>query len=385
MVDQPPERPGKCQQQHGRAAREQQAPVQQCAHQPPDIPAPAGDLRRRQLRHEQIRQRVQQARGEEHHRQRHAVHDAVARERAVGRQAGAFEPARDEQVLQRRQRRARIGRHGQRQRHGEHPPRQVRHGVAAAAVFAPVECVHRRHQQQRHHVRARAASRDGGAALLQVAGGRKGQKPHHARDTHQLFEQVHERRLPHAAGGGEISVHDRRERDARQADACDAQRAHRARVADPEKAHGLGQKVHHRARAQAEKQRVARAPAHCPRDASAALEPHLLGDQARGGKADAGDGEGGKQHAHRHDELVQPDAGRADAPDDPRLKDEPDAAHHDRRAGHERGVDDEPAISVHARDLPTQFVPLYGAGAKNMPPDISRAAFRASFRCADLS
>ena len=50
------------------------------------------------------------------------------------------------------------------------------------------------------------------------------------------------------------------------------------------------------------------------------------------------------------------------------LKDEPDAAHHDRRAGHERGVDDEPAICVHARDLPTQFVPLYGAGGKNMPP-----------------
>ena len=103
-------------------------------------------------------------------------------------------------------------------------------------------------------------------------------------------------------------------RDARQADARDAQRAHRARVADPEKAHGLGQKIHHRARAQAKKQRVARAPAHCPRDARAALEPHFLGDQARGGKADAGDGEGGKQHAHRHDELVQPDAGRADAP-----------------------------------------------------------------------
>ena len=116
------------------------------------------------------------------------------------------------------------------------------------------------------------------------------------------------------------------------------------------------------------KQRVARTPAHRARDACAALEPHLLRDQARGSKADARDGEGCKQHAHRHDELVQPDAGRADAPDDPRLKDEPDAAHHDRRAGHERGVDDEPAICVHARDLPTQFVPLYGAGGKNMPP-----------------
>ena len=136
-------------------------------------PAPAGDLCRRQLRHEQICQRVQQARREEHHRQRHTVHDAVARERAVGRQAGAFEPARDEQVLQCRQRRARIGRHGQRQRHGEHPPRQVRHGVAAAAVFAPVERIHRRHQQQRHHVRARAACRDGGAALLEVTGAAK--------------------------------------------------------------------------------------------------------------------------------------------------------------------------------------------------------------------
>ena len=148
VVDQPPERPGKRQQQHGRAAREQQAPVQQRAHQPPDIPAPAGDLRRRQLRHEQICQRVQQARWEEHHRQRHAVHDAVARERAVGRQAGAFESARNEQVLERRERRARIRRHCQRQRHGEHPPRQVRHGFAAAAVFAPVEQIHCRHHQQ---------------------------------------------------------------------------------------------------------------------------------------------------------------------------------------------------------------------------------------------
>ena len=186
---------------------------------------------------------------------------------------------------------------------------------------------------------------------------------------------MHERRLPHAAGGGEIPVHDRRERDARQADARDAQRAHRARIADPEKAHGLGKKIHDRARAQAEKQRVARAPAHRTRDARAALQPHLLGDQARGGKADAGDGEGGKQHAYRQDKLVEPDAGRADAPDEPRLKDERDAAHHDRRAGHERGVDDEPAMCVHARDLPTQFVPLYGAETEKMPPDIRRTAF----------
>ena len=361
MVDQPSERPGKRQQQHGRAARKQQAPVQQRAHQPPDVPAPAGDLRRRQLRYEQIRQRIQQARREEHHRQRHAVHDAVARERAVGRQAGAFEPARDEQVLERRERRARIGRHRQRQRYGKHPPRQVRYGVAAAAIFAPVERVHRCHHQQRHCVCARTARRDGGAALLEITGGRKGQKPHHARDAHQLLDQMHERRLPHAAGGGEVPVHDRRERDARQADARDAQRAHRARVADPEKAHGLSQKIYQRARAQAEKQRIARAAAHRTRDARAALEPHLLGDQTRGGKADAGDGEGCKQHAHRQDELVEPDAGRADVPDEPRLKDERNAAHHDRRAGHERGVDDEPAMCVHARDLPTQFVPLYGA------------------------
>ena len=215
------------------------------------------------------------------------MHDAVARERAVGRQAGAFEPARDEQVLERRERRARIGRHCQRQRHGKHPPRQVRYGVAAAAVFAPVERVHRCHQQQRHRVCARTARRDGGAALLEIAGGRKGQKPHHARDAHQLLDQMHERRLPHAAGGGEVPVHDCRERDARQTDARDAQRAHRARVADPEKAHGLGQKIHHRTRAQAEKQRVARAPAHRARDARAALEPHLLRDQACGSKADA--------------------------------------------------------------------------------------------------
>ena len=296
------------------------------------------------------------------------MHDAVARERAVGRQAGAFEPARDEQVLERRERRARIGRHRQRQRHGKHPPRQVRYGVAAAAVFAPVERVHRCHHQQRHCVCARAARRDGGAALLEIAGGRKGQKPHHARDAHQLLDQMHERRLPHAAGGGEISVHNGRERDTRQADAGDAQRAYRARVTDPEKAHGLSQKVHHRARAQTEKQRVARAPAHRPRDARAALKPHLLGDQARGGKADAGDGEGCKQHAHRQDELVEPDTGRADVPDEPRLKDERNAAHHDRRAGHERGVDNESAMCVHARDLPTQFVPLYGAGKKKMPP-----------------
>ena len=209
MVDQPSERPGKRQQQHGRAAREQQAPVQQRAHQPPDVPAPAGDLCRRQLRHEQICQRIQQARREEHHRQGHAVHDAVARERAVGRQAGALEPARDEQVLERRERCACIGRHRQRQRHGKHPPCQVRYGVAAAAVFAPVERVHRCHHQQRHHVRARAARRDGGAALLEITGGRKGQKPHHARDAYQLLDQMHERRLPHAAGGGEVPVHDR--------------------------------------------------------------------------------------------------------------------------------------------------------------------------------
>ena len=68
------------------------------------------------------------------------------------------------------------------------------------------------------------------------------------------------------------------------------------------------------------------------------------------------------------DELVEPDAGRADVSDEPRLKDERNAAHHDRRAGHERGVDDESAMCVHARDLPTQFVPLYGAGKKKMPP-----------------
>ena len=233
MVDQLAELPGKHEQQRGRYRSEEQALVQQRLDHPPDLVCFARDLCRRQLRHQQLGQRVEQAGGKRDNRQRHALNDAVAGQRAVSGEARAFQPARDEQVLQRGQRRARVGRHGQRQRYAQHPPCQMRNGVSAAPVAPPVGRIDGCHQNERGNIRRYAARRYGGAVSLQIAAWRQVQKQHHAPDADELLDQMHCGGFPHAAAGGEVSAEHGRERDARQAQCRDLQREDGARVADP--------------------------------------------------------------------------------------------------------------------------------------------------------
>ena len=99
------------------------------------------------------------------------------------------------------------------------------------------------HQEDGKDVRPGPPERDGGAAALHVAACGMRQQQHDQRDAHELFRQMHGRGLSDAPAGREIPGDRGAERDTGHGQRRDAQREHGARIADPEKAERLGQKL----------------------------------------------------------------------------------------------------------------------------------------------
>ena len=153
--------------------------------------------------------------------------------------------------------------------------------------------------------------------------------------------------LPDPAAGGEVAGDGGAEGDAGHTPGRQPQTHHRAGISDPEKADGLCQQPQHCRRGQTEQGPVAQTAAHGPADAAAVVAAQLLGHQAGGGKADAGDGKGGAQVGDGADQLIQPDARRADAPHQPHLKGDADAAHQQGRAGEQGGIIDQALSGNH--------------------------------------
>ena len=135
----------------------------------------------------------------------HAVYRAVARERGVRAEAALLQPARDEQVLERRERAARVGADGEREGRLQQPGRQADALALAGAVAAAVPGVEGQHERAAEYVRARDARADGGAGELYVPLRHGGEQPRDEHHRGALLYKMHERGLPRPGRGGEIA------------------------------------------------------------------------------------------------------------------------------------------------------------------------------------
>ena len=311
------------------------------------VRAAALNLRLRQLRHDELRRSGHDARREEDDRQNHALYRPIACERPVGGVPCGFQPTRDEQVLQHRQRAARVGGHRQRQCNFKHPRRQALSAAALAVVPPPVVDIYRQHQRQRHDIRDNPPERYRRTAQLYILqrGARKAQR--HQRDTEKLFRQMHGARLPHTPARREVPRQRRAQRRARHTHRAQPQRAHRARIAYPQKAYRLCQRAEYQPRRHPEKQRVAHAAPHRRAYPRAVERTQFLGDEPRRRKAYAGHRKGHCQPRHRQHQLIKPYARRADPPHEPHLKRNAYTAHQQRHAREQKCVVYQPPFLNH--------------------------------------
>ena len=199
---------------------------------------------------------------------------------------------------------SRVGREGQRHRDAQHPGGQPSARRRVRVMPPPVEEIDQRHQNETQDIRRHAPKGDGGAAFFDIPGGNLAQKKRHQKNSAELLNEMDQRGLPHPPAGGEIARHGGAQGDAGHAHRREAKGAHCARVPDPEKTDGLGQLPENDRRGSAEKGPIGKTAPHRLSHAAVPLKPQLLGHEARGGKADAGDGKGGAEPRHRENELI---------------------------------------------------------------------------------
>ena len=245
------------------------------------------------------------------------------------------------------QRAAGIGGNGQGQGDFQHTDGQGSGSFALAVMPPPIQNIGQKHQDQAENICRQSPQGDGGTTSFYVPAGGQIQAESHQKDTGQLLDQVDQGGFPDPAAGSEVAGDGGAEGDAGHAPGGKPQAHDRAGVPDPEKADGLCQQPQHRRGGQAEQGSVAQAAAHGPADAAAVVAAQLLGHQAGGGKADAGDGKGGPQVGDGADQLIQPDARRADASHQPHLKGDADAAHQQGRTSEQGSIIDQALSGDH--------------------------------------
>ena len=147
---------------------------------------------------------------------------------------------------------------------------------------------------------------------------------------------MHYRRLPHPAAGGEVAGYGRAQRHHRHCEGHDAQRAHRACIAYPQKADHLRSASQKEKCRRSEHETVDKAAAHGGAYAVGTLMPELLGNEPRRRESHSRYGKGRAQN--RHDKLIKPYPGRAYASGKPHLKRHRDETHDKRGASQQCGI-----------------------------------------------